>query len=184
MERWLQDVVPESRSGRLTNVADENCGEARVAATRKVLTTMGIGARMDDVSKLLARQVLGMDLPKFSGDAKEWPTFITTYRRTTVDCGFSESENMERLRKCLLDPAKHCVRLRMVLLTNNAEKVISMLANNFGGSNRIIEQLLEEAKLQKSVKNSKDFQEFSNLVENLTVTVDNVGRDAEFKAAA
>jgi hypothetical protein len=43
--------------------------------------------------------------------------------------------------------------VRMVLLTNDAEKVISMLERNFGGSNRIIEQLLEEAKLQKSVKN-------------------------------
>jgi hypothetical protein len=29
---------------------------------------------IDDVSKLLTRQVLGTDLPKFSGDPKEWPT--------------------------------------------------------------------------------------------------------------
>jgi hypothetical protein len=118
MGRWLQDVDPESESGRLTSVADKSRGETRVAAIRKV-SMMGDGAYMDDVSKLLARQVLGMELHKFPGEAKEWPTFITSYRRTTVDCGFSESESMERLRKCLSDPAKHCVW--MVLLTNDAD---------------------------------------------------------------
>jgi hypothetical protein len=30
----------------------------------------------------------------------------------------------------------------------------------------------------------QEFQEFSNLVENLTVTVDNVGRDADFKSSS
>jgi hypothetical protein len=30
---------------------------------------------LNDVSKLLGRQALGIDLPKFSGDVKEWPTF-------------------------------------------------------------------------------------------------------------
>jgi hypothetical protein len=79
------------------------------------------------------------------GDAQEWPTFITTYRRTTADCGFFESENMEQLRKCLNEPARNCVR--MVLLTNNAERVISMLEKNFGGTNQIIDQLLQEARL-------------------------------------
>jgi hypothetical protein len=43
---------------------------------------------------------------------------------------------------------------------NNAEKVILMLAKNFGRSNRIIEQLLEEAKLQKSLKTRKIFKSF------------------------
>jgi Protein of unknown function (DUF1759) len=121
------------------------------------------------MSKLLTRQVLGTDLPKFSGDPKEWPTFITTYKRTTADCIFSNSKNKERLRKCLVDPARRCVR--MILLTSNAEKVISMLEKNFGGSDKIINQLKEEARLQKAVISSSDFQEFSNLVENLTVTV-------------
>jgi hypothetical protein len=44
-----------------------------------------------NVSKLLTRPVLGTYLPKFSEDPKEWPTFITTYKRTTVDSGFSNS---------------------------------------------------------------------------------------------
>jgi hypothetical protein len=87
--------------------------------------SIGDKTHLNDVSKLLPRQVFGIDLPKFSGDTQEWPTCITTYRRTTKDCDFSESENMECFRKCLLDPARNCVR--MILLTNNAEKAIAML---------------------------------------------------------
>jgi hypothetical protein len=72
--------------------------------------------------KLFARQFLGIDLLKFSGDVKKWPTVITMYRRTAKDC-----ENMEclRIRKCLLDPSRNCVR--MILLTNNAERAIAIL---------------------------------------------------------
>jgi tRNA uridine 5-carbamoylmethylation protein Kti12 len=92
---------------------------------------------------------------------EEWPTFITTHRRTTEDC----DENMELLRKCLLDPARSCVRI--VLLTNYAEKVISMLEKNYGGFDKIIEQLMEEVRLQKQVKNSSDFQEFRELMKKL-----------------
>jgi hypothetical protein len=68
----------------------------------------------------------------------------------------------------------------MILLMNDAEKVIAMLTRNYGRSEKIVEQLLEEAKTQKPVTNSNDFQEFSNLVENLSVTVENVGELSQF----
>jgi hypothetical protein len=136
------------------------------------------GCSRNDMSKFLARQVLGMDLPKFSSDVKEWPTFITTFSRTTFDCGFSDSENMERLRKCLSGPVRDCVK--MILLTNDAENAIVMLKRNNGRSEKIVEQLLEEAKTQKPVADSNDFQEFFNLVENLSVTVENDEEMSQF----
>jgi hypothetical protein len=83
--------------------------ESMVAGIPTNFVSIGDKTHLNDVSKLLARQVLGIDLSKFSGDAKEWPTFFTTYRKTTKDCDFSESENMVRLRKCLLDPDRNCV---------------------------------------------------------------------------
>jgi hypothetical protein len=42
----------------------------------------------DQISRLLTRQILGFELPTFAGVVKEWPAFITTYNRTTKDCGF------------------------------------------------------------------------------------------------
>jgi hypothetical protein len=42
-----------------------------------------------------------------------------------------------------------------------------MLEKNDGGFDKIIEQLMEEVRLKRQVKDSSDFQEFSNLMENL-----------------
>jgi hypothetical protein len=68
----------------------------------------------------------------------------------------------------------------MILLTNDVEKAIAILKRNYRRAEQIVEQLLEKAKAQKLVKSSNDFQEFSNLVENLSVTVQNVGEMAQF----
>jgi hypothetical protein len=74
--------------------------------------------------------------------------------------------------------ARNCVKI--ILLTNDGEKAIAMLTRNYGRSEKIVEQLLEAAKAQNPVTNSNDFQEFSNLVENLSVTVENVEEMSQF----
>jgi hypothetical protein len=51
-----------------------------------------------DVKMLLARQILGLDLAKFGGEAIEWSRFVTTYRRTMDDCQFT-GENAQILRR-------------------------------------------------------------------------------------
>ena len=44
--------------------------------------------------RYIARQIMGKDLPNFSGEVTEWPLFISTYRQSTLDCGYSQSENV------------------------------------------------------------------------------------------
>jgi hypothetical protein len=63
------------------------------------------------------------------------------------------------------------------------ENAIAMLEKNYGGFCKIFEQLMKEVRLQKQVKDSSDFQEFSNLVENLAVTVENVGKKSHFTSS-
>jgi hypothetical protein len=58
-----------------------------------------------------------------------------------------------------------------------------LLEKNYGGFDKIIEQLMEEVKLQKQVKNSSGFQEYSNLVESLAMTVENVGKKSRFTSS-
>jgi hypothetical protein len=100
-----------------------------------------------DVNMLLTRQILGQDLPEFSGETRKWPSFVTTYRSTTDDCQFTESEHMERLRKSLEAKARQCEN--MVLLTNNAERVIEILRKNYGYLDDVIlNQLIEEVQQQ------------------------------------
>jgi predicted nucleotide-binding protein (sugar kinase/HSP70/actin superfamily) len=55
-----------------------------------------------------------------------------------------------------------------------------MLKRNYGSTEKIVEQLLEKAKTQLQLKNSNDFKEFSNLVEDMSVAVKNVKEMVQF----
>jgi hypothetical protein len=76
-------------------------------------------------------------------------------------CGFLTSEKMERLRKCLPGPARDCVK--MILPTNDAEKAVKILQRNYGKSEIILEQLMNDVKYSKDVTNSNSCQGFSNM---------------------
>jgi hypothetical protein len=76
--------------------------------------------------------------------------------RTTDDCQFTESKNMERLRKSLEGKARQCVKI--MLLTNNAGRVIEILRSNYGNSDVILNQLIEEVQQQCPVTKSRHFQ--------------------------
>jgi hypothetical protein len=75
--------------------------------------------------------------------------------------GFSTSEKMERLRECLTGPVRDCVK--MILLTNDAEKAVKILQRNYGNSEVILEQLMNDVKYSKDVTNSNSCQGFSNM---------------------
>jgi hypothetical protein len=87
--RAPDSICEDVRSQKSGTVGDKRQHERVAEVPRCVMNVDGFSR--NDTSKFLARQVLGMHLPKFSGNVKEWPTFITTFRRTTFDCGFSDS---------------------------------------------------------------------------------------------
>ncbi|XP_062709727.1 uncharacterized protein LOC134288558 [Aedes albopictus] len=119
------------------------------------------------LEKLLARQILGFELPRFAGNPEEWPSFITVFRRSTEDGEFSDAENMMRLRKCLEGPAKESVE--MLLLTNDVRRTLDVLERNYGDSKVILQKVMDKVANFKFVHDPKSFLEFSNLVENVTV---------------
>lgn len=51
------------------------------------------------------------DLPRFNGDPTRWFVFFSTYTETTVQCGFSVSESLRRVKNAIVDPAKRRVQL-------------------------------------------------------------------------
>jgi putative lipase involved disintegration of autophagic bodies len=111
----------------------------------------------------------GFPLPKFNGDIRFWPSFLTIFRRQTHECQFNQSENMQRLRDALKEPAKSCVE--MLLLTDDAERVMSKLKQNFGNTTAVIDIWQEDIKLFPDVHDSSQLLRFSNLVENIPATV-------------
>jgi hypothetical protein len=65
--------------------------------------------------------------------------FLAIYRRQIHECQLNQSENMQRLRDALEEPARSCVE--MLLLTDDAERVMSKLKQNFGNTTSIMKQL-------------------------------------------
>ncbi|XP_053686195.1 uncharacterized protein LOC128735731 [Sabethes cyaneus] len=92
--------------------------------------------------QLAARQVMGKDLPVFSGNPEEWPIWISNFERSTVTCGFSHDENLMRLQRCLKGQALEMVRSRLLSPTS-VPYVIKTLQLRYGRPETLIKALTE-----------------------------------------
>lgn len=66
-------------------------------------------------SQIATRQAIPKDLPGFSGDPVEWPTFISMYENSTSAAGFTDIENMLRLQKALKGKALDLVSDKLLV---------------------------------------------------------------------
>jgi hypothetical protein len=73
----------------------------------------------------------------------------------THECQFNQSENMQRLRDALEKRARSCVE--MLLLTDDAERVMSKLNQNLGNTTAVMKQLQEDINLFPDVYDSSQF---------------------------
>jgi hypothetical protein len=93
VQRWLHDSyngsndhIHSNKSFGIVHQTSKYSTETVRSQRPENFVSVGDKTHLNGVFKLLARQVLGIDFPKFFGDVKEWLTFITTSRRTTKDC--------------------------------------------------------------------------------------------------
>ncbi|XP_062701849.1 uncharacterized protein LOC115265478 [Aedes albopictus] len=93
--------------------------------------------------QIAARQVLGKDLPTFSGNPEEWPIFISNFEQSSDACGYSDAENLVRLQRCLKGHALESVRSRL-LLPASVPHVIQTLRILYGRPELIIRSLLNK----------------------------------------
>ncbi|XP_062707592.1 uncharacterized protein LOC134288019 [Aedes albopictus] len=96
-----------------------------------------------NTNQLAARQVLGKELPKFSGRPEDWPLFITSFEQSTIACGYTNVENLIRLKKCLDGNALESVRSKL-LLPSSVPHVIQTLRTLYGRPELLIRSLLEK----------------------------------------
>ncbi|XP_062715096.1 PHD and RING finger domain-containing protein 1-like [Aedes albopictus] len=92
--------------------------------------------------QLAARQVMGKDLPIFSGNPEDWPIWVSNFERSTTTCGFSQDENLIRLQRCLKGPALETVRGRL-LTPASVPHVIKTLQLRYGRPETLIRALTE-----------------------------------------
>lgn len=92
--------------------------------------------------QLAARQVMGKDLPPFSGRPEEWPLWFSNFQRSTTTCGFSDDENLIRLQRCLRGEALETVRSKL-LCPSSVPHVIRTLEMRYGRPSTLIRVMTE-----------------------------------------
>lgn len=95
--------------------------------------------------QICARQVMSADLPTFTGDPKDWPVFYSQYKHTTAACGYSNSENLVRLQRCVKGQALEYVRSRL-LVPELVPKVMETLEMLYGRPAVLVNSLINEAR--------------------------------------
>ena len=145
------------------------CLHAKVPVASSSGGQMADGAAMQH---FMARQTVGKELPTFSGQPEEWPTFAHLYKLTTDQCGFSDAENIVRLQRSLRGKAKEAVA-PMLTLPENVTEVLKTLELRFGRPELVISTLIHKAKACGNVK-ADDFGNliaFSTAVQTLVATM-------------
>lgn len=123
-------------------------------------------------SQLAARQAVSKDLPDFNGNPEDWPLFLSMFNSSTQMCGFSNEENMLRLRKCLKGKALEAVRCRL-LHPSNVVSVMTTLKMLFGRPEAIVHAVTKKIRALPSpnIDKLETIVNFALNVENLCATI-------------
>ncbi|XP_058811282.1 uncharacterized protein LOC131676179 [Topomyia yanbarensis] len=123
-------------------------------------------------SQIAARQAVSKDLPDFSGNPEDWPLFFSMFNSSTQMCGFSNEENMLRLRKCLKGRALEAVRCRL-LHPSNVAGVLSTLKMLYGRPEAIVQAVIKKIRSlpSPSIEKLETVVNFALTVENLVATI-------------
>ena len=153
-------------------------GQIAVQSSRNELEQSKESASVEQLKKLTSRQTYGQQsLPTFDGDPTQWPSFIELVRTSTHECGFSNAENMGRLRKCLKGRALAAVQ-SMLSVPANFSEVLVILEDTFGHPNRVIGCMIEKVKSLEQVSRGdlSTLVDFSNALANLVNSVEQLHR--------
>ncbi|XP_053686701.1 uncharacterized protein LOC128736247 [Sabethes cyaneus] len=101
--------------------------------------------------QIAARQVMPRELPNFSGDPQDWPLFYSSFYNSTVACGYTDSENLARLQRCLKGNALEAVRTRL-LMPDSVPFVIDTLKRLYGRPEILIHSLLQKLRAAPAPK--------------------------------
>lgn len=102
----------------------------------------------DGLIVYLKRQAL-VQLPTFSGSARDWPKFKQIYDHTTREGKFDDVQNFSRLISVLQGPAAKCVQ-HLMLNPINVSKIMKRLEENYGNPEVIYRKLVSN--IQKTKK--------------------------------
>ncbi|XP_055605028.1 uncharacterized protein LOC129753255 [Uranotaenia lowii] len=119
-------------------------------------------------SQLAARQLMARDLPIFDGNPSDWPIFVSTFTNTTLACGYSPVENLNRLQRSLKGAALAAVRSKL-MLPDAVPLIMKTLRAFYGRPESLINSLLEKIRVLPAPKpeNLGSLADFGMEVQNL-----------------
>uniref|UniRef100_A0A182IEP3 Uncharacterized protein n=1 Tax=Anopheles arabiensis TaxID=7173 RepID=A0A182IEP3_ANOAR len=82
-------------------------------------------------SQKSARQAVSAHLPEFDGNPEDWSHFEACFEETTKLCGYSDGENVARLRQALKGKALKAVQSRL-RRGEHLSEIMETLRNTFG----------------------------------------------------
>lgn len=165
--RCVERGLPERQS---TEAAILKATKAVSDLVQKVTDTLGT-VRDYITPSMAAERVIqrvsnNNDLPKFDGKALEWLRFKRAFELSTELGGFTETENVPRLYKCLEGEAKEAVR-SLMLTACDATQIMKTLELRFGNPDLVLESVIQEVKnMPKINSNNIDLVTFAVRVEN------------------
>ncbi|XP_062704268.1 uncharacterized protein LOC134286640 [Aedes albopictus] len=118
--------------------------------------------------QVAARQVISKELPSFTGDPIEWPMFISSYMHSTSACGYTDSENLLRLQRCLKGTAKDAVS-SLLLHPTSVPQIISTLQTLYGRPEQIVNNMVSKVRNTPAPKPDRldTWVTFGLMVQNL-----------------
>ncbi|XP_058817250.1 uncharacterized protein LOC131680552 [Topomyia yanbarensis] len=102
-------------------------------------------------NQLAARQIWPRKLPMFSGEPDEWPIFYSSYETANAACGFSNVENIIRLRECLRGPARDAVVTKL-MFPHCVTSIMETLRRLYGRPEVLIKNLLNKVRRAEAPK--------------------------------
>ncbi|XP_062537781.1 uncharacterized protein LOC134206100 [Armigeres subalbatus] len=117
---------------------------------------------------IAAQQVMGKELPTFSGSPEDWPIFISCFEQSTTTCENSDAVNLIRLQRCSKGPVLEAVRNRL-LLPPGVPSVIDTFRTLYGRPELLIRSLLRKIQHVAAPKHDRleSVMEFGLAVQNL-----------------
>ncbi|XP_062713555.1 uncharacterized protein LOC134290427 [Aedes albopictus] len=123
-------------------------------------------------SQIAARQAVSRDLPDFDGALEDWPLFFAMFNSSTQMCGFTNEENMIRLRKCLKGKALEAVKCELLHPSNVAD-ILSTLRMLYGRPEAIIQSIIRKIRHLPPPNTEKleTLVNFALTVKNMVATI-------------
>lgn len=164
-----RDVEPKDNSQNRSDLCESEC----------VCLPKQIGcAAPQAIGNLTANQIVSRNgnkdkLSNFSGDPSEWLLWHHEFKSTTELCGYSNGENLNRLKKSLQGKAKTDV-YGLLLHPDAVPTIIEMLRTLYGRPESIIKTITGKIRDHAMIKPDSldDLMSFAFEVNTITTTIE------------